>query len=148
MTLLNWKESTQTTLLASRSPAFDSQEQKKPRKPAPKQRTAEVTAIAHTRLSNANIAYNQTQCSRYYIHRRSTTALLHHSTLDCAPSLIIVLFFVIIIIVFFFFFFSFLFVNFFSLRLVGVGHFVAPVVVVAAAAFFPPVHRSYLTTAS
>ncbi len=106
--------------------AFDSQEQK-PRKPARKQRTTEVTAIAHTRLSNVNVVYKHSPCSRYYIHRRSTTALLHHSILYCAPSLIIVLFFVVI--------FFFLFVNFFSPQLVGVGHFVVPVVV--AAAFFP-----------
>jgi hypothetical protein len=118
---------------------FDSHEQKL-RKPARKQRTTEVTvtsAIAHTPLSNVNIVYKQTQCARYYIHRRSTTALLHHLTLTCAPSLIIVLFFVVI------FFFFFFFVNFLFLQLVGVGHFVVPVVVVVvvAAAAFPPQSR-------
>jgi hypothetical protein len=114
--------------------AFDSHEQK-PRKPARKQRTTEVTAIAHTRLSNnANIVYNQTQCSRYYIHRRSTTALLHHSTLDCAPSLIIVLFYVVI---FFFFFFVFLFVNFFSLQLVGLAILLSPMLLLLVLPFSP-----------
>jgi hypothetical protein len=139
--MLNWKKAIQRTYLLGgrlRFPRTEAQETGSEATESPrshrKQRTTEVAAIAHTRLSNVNTVYNQTQCSRYYIHRRSTTALLHHWNLYCAPSLIIVLFFVVNI----FFFFFFLFVNFFSLQLVGVGHFVAPVVVVVVAAAFPP----------
>lgn len=115
--------------------AFDSHEQK-PRKPARKQRTTEVTAIAHTRLLNLNVVYKHSPDAHattsiaaapllsYIIRPSLLCSFSHHRPLLCRHLLL-----------------SFCEL-FFSTTCWG-WPFCCPH---WCCCFFPPVHRSYLTS--
>ncbi len=116
--MLNWKEATQRTSLLGRSPSIPTNRSPGNRLGSNAPPKSPRSRILVSRMLTWFIS-KQSRCSRYYIHRCSTTALLHHSILYCAPSLIIVLFFVVI----FFFLFCELF---FLYNLLGLAILLSP----------------------